>query len=208
MIDSTIDSLRDLTFREDPIGGTRYSRITSVMSSAYKRHGKILDLALTERLKDCSRFRVWRNDEFKLSHDSLRALQTHQRVEKCLQIALEYGDRERAIPIDIIVYDQDSMTLRSYNMKRGNGSYDGGKRRTILAELLRTNMLLLDYGHKSGLAPHHAEARIIFYYGLLSIPKPLSLAGSDLDEHFDFPVMECMERVNAYFKSQLFDLLN
>jgi hypothetical protein len=202
-IDLTIDRLRRLPFRADPIAGEKYSRITSIMSSAYKRHGQILDQALIERLKDCARLRVWREEEFKLSHDSLRELRVHQRVEKCLRIELEYGDRERAIPVDLLVFDEDSKTLRSYNMKRGNGSYDGGKRRIIQGDLLRTNMLLLDYGRKAGLTPMIAEAKIIFYYGLLSIPQPLSLSGADLDDHFAFPVVETIEQVNSYFKSQL-----
>ena len=202
-IDVTIERLGKSPFREDPIAGERYSRITSIMSSAYKRHGQILDRALLERLKDCSHFRVWHEEEFKLSHDSLKELRIHQRVEKCLRIELEYGDRERAIPVDILVFDEQKKTLRSYNMKRGNGSYDGGKRRSIQADLLRTNMLLLDYGRKVGLHLENAQANIIFYYGLLSIPKPLSIAGSELDEHFGFPVIESVEEVNSYFKERL-----
>src|SRR4051794_14061319 len=201
-IDDTVERLRDLPFRNDPIAGEKYARITSIMSSAYKRHGRILDQALLERLKDCSRFRVWREDEFKLSHDSLREFRIHQRIEKCSRIELEYGDRESAIPIDILVYDDRAKTLRSYNIKRGNGSYDGGKRRIIQSGLLRTNMLLMDYGRKAGLQPREVSARIVFYYGLLSIPKPLSIAGPELDEHFDFPVIESVERVNSYFKER------
>ena len=61
--------------------------------------------------------------------------------------------------------------MTSYNVKRGNGSYDGGKRRLIEGDLLRTHMLLKDYGRKMGIAASAARARIIFYYGLLSIPK-------------------------------------
>jgi hypothetical protein len=206
-LDATIARLRELPFRPDPIAGDRYSRITSIMSSAYKRHGQILDQALLERLKDCSRLRVWREDEFKLSHDSLREVRINQRIEQCLRVQLPYGERERAIPVDILVYDQRSHTLRSYNVKRGNGSYDGGKRRIIQADLLRTDMLLMDYGRKIGLDPREAEAKIIFYYGLLSIPKPLSLSGTELDDHFDFPVMDAIENVNSYFRSCLTSLV-
>jgi hypothetical protein len=206
-VDATIDRLRDLAFRDDPIAGEKYSRITSVMSSAYKRHGQILDRALLERLKDCARFRVWREDEFKLSHESLKQLRVHQRIEKCMRIELEYGDRERTIPIDILVFDEPNKTLRSYNVKRGNGSYDGVKRRSIEADLLRTNMLLLDYARKTNLSPSSAQAHVVFYYGILSIPKPLSLAGTELDEHFSFPVVESIEEVNSYFKERLRDLV-
>jgi hypothetical protein len=206
-IDDTIDKLRQSTFREDPIAGRKYSRATSIISSAYKRHGQLLDRALLERLKDCPHLKVWREDDFKLSHESRQELHLHQRLEKCLRIELEYGDRERAIPVDIIVFDERDSSLKSYNMKRGNGSYDGGKRRIIQDDLLRTNMLLRDYGAKAGVDASSAHAHIIFYYGLLSLPRPLALAGPDLDEHFDFPVVQSIEAVNAYFTQKLHELI-
>ncbi len=207
LIDDTIDKLRQTAFREDPIGGRKYSRATSIMSSAYKRHGQILDAALLESLKECTRFRVWREDDFKLSQESLTALHIHQRIEKCTRIQLPYGDRERTIPIDIIVHDQESGALTSYNVKRGNGSYDGGKRRIILDDLLRTQMLLLDYGRKVGIEASSAQAHIIFYYGLLSIPRPLALTGDELEEHFNFPVLGAIETVNDYFRRKLHALI-
>jgi hypothetical protein len=202
-IEDTVDNLRRSTFREDPIAGRKYSRATSIMSSAYKRHGQILDRALLERLKDCARLRVWREDEFKLSHESLKQFRIHERIDKCLSIQFEYGERERAIPVDIIVFDEDIREIRSYNVKRGNGSYDGGKRRIIQTDLLRTNMLLLDYAKKAGVAANSAHANIIFYYGLLSIPRPLALSGKELDDHFRFPVRAAIEEVNAYFTARL-----
>jgi hypothetical protein len=203
LIDDTIDKLRRTEFREDPIAGRKYSRATSIISSAYKRHGQILERALLERLKDCPRFEVWSEDSFKLSHESLNQLRIYDRIEKCLSITLPYGDVDRAIPIDIVVFDSASKTLRTYNVKRGNGAYDAGKRRIILGELLRVNMLLLDYGRQMGRLARVAEARIVFYYGLRSLPEPLSLVASELDAHFGFSVVAAVEHVNAYFKRRL-----
>jgi hypothetical protein len=207
LIDDTIESLRHTTFREDPIAGRKYSRATSIISSAYKRHGQILERALLERLKDCPRLQVWREDEFKLSHQSLVELRTHQRIEPCLRVQLEYGDRERTIPVDMLVFDLETRVLTSYNVKRGNGAYDAGKRRIILGDLLRTQMLLLDYGVRIGRAPIEAHAHIIFYYGIRSLPEPLSILGDQLDDHFRFPVLEAIECVNAYFKRSLHALV-
>jgi len=50
-IETTIHSLEAKTFLADPIAGPHFSKITSVMSSAYKRHGYILERALLEALK-------------------------------------------------------------------------------------------------------------------------------------------------------------
>ena len=134
-VDDTIDKLGSANFREDPIAGRTYSRTTSIISSAYKRHGAILDQALLERLKDCARLRVWTEDDFKLSHESLQRVRISERIEPLLMTELPYGDRERSIRVDIIVFDEDRRSLTSYNVKRGNGSYDGGKRRMIQEDL-------------------------------------------------------------------------
>lgn len=206
-VDETIDRLGEARFREDPIAGRKYSRATSIISSAYKRHGAILQMALLERLKDCARLRVWTEDDFKLSHESLRQVRVAERLDSLLQTRLPYGDRERSVRIDMVVFDQARGSLTAYNVKRGNGSYDGGKRRIIHEETLRTQMLLFEYGRGIGLMPKTSHAHVIFYYGLLSLPEPLALSGDELDEHFQFPVREAIELVNAYFVARLSALI-
>jgi hypothetical protein len=57
------------------------------------------------------------------------------------------------------------------------------------------------------LAPVAAESKIIFYYGIRSIPRPWSLTKDDLDAHFGFPVTEKIEQANDYFRAKLHDLL-
>jgi hypothetical protein len=68
-------------------------------------------------------------------------------------------------------------------------------------------MLLSGYGRTLGLTPTDTHAHIVFYYGLLSLPAPLALAGSDLDSHFKFPVIEAIESVNRYFVDRLHALI-
>jgi hypothetical protein len=46
VIDQTIPALAKSKFTADPVAGDRYSRSTSIISSAYKRHGRILETAL------------------------------------------------------------------------------------------------------------------------------------------------------------------
>ena len=203
VVDETIERLGSASFREDPIAGRKYSRATSIISSAYKRHGAILQRALLERLNDCARLRVWTEDDFKLSHESLKRVRVAERIDSLLRVQLPYGDRERGISVDLLVFDELNGTLQSYNIKRGNGSYDGGKKRTIHEEVVRTHMLLNDYGRGLGLPTKGTHAHVVFYYGLLSLPHPWAIAGDQLDEHFGFPVHAAVERVNAYFVSRL-----
>lgn len=202
-----LEKLAETAFRADPIGGAKYSRATSIISSAYKRHGQILGRAMLERLKDCSRFNVWIEDDFKLSPASNAELQRGLPPVNYRSIALPYGEAIQSIPIDLIVHDKQNRTLRSYNVKRGNGAYDAGKRRIIQGELLRTQMLLAGYGHSLGVDADQHEAYIIFYYGLRSIPAPYSLIDEELDEHFDFPVYAAIEAMNQEFRQELYALI-
>jgi hypothetical protein len=57
-VERTIHSLDQKRFDPDPIAGPHFSKITSVMSSAYKRHGYILERAILEALRTCPDFEV------------------------------------------------------------------------------------------------------------------------------------------------------
>lgn len=150
---------------------------------------------------------VWREDNFRLSHASGFELQKHGRIEPCLRARLAYGDCERTTPVDMIVFDTQARTLRSYNVKRGNGSYDGGKRRIILDGLLRTHMLLRGYGLAKGVDAVESQSHIIFYYGVCSIGDPFSITADQLDDHFAFPVRDAVEAVNTHFRERLHSLI-
>ena len=67
VIDKTIAALNSKRFVPDPIGGKHFSKITSLMSSAYKRHGFILEKTILERLNECTDLEVWEDKEFKVS---------------------------------------------------------------------------------------------------------------------------------------------
>jgi hypothetical protein len=206
VVDETIRALSATKFVEDPIAGVSYSRATSIISSAYKRHGRILETALRESLKDSNRHRVWREDTFSVSRaaDALIGSQTETQAR---QSSLPYGERLRSLQIDMIAYDEADQTIRAYEVKRGNGQFDAGKIRSIRRDLLCVQVLLRSYGELAKLSPVTAESRIIFYYGVRSIPKPWSLIKGELDEHFGYPVVEKVEQANAYFQSRLFALL-
>ena len=67
VVDETIRALAKKKFMQDPVAGLKYSRSTSIISSAYKRHGRILETALRESLRESNRHRVWQEDAFKVS---------------------------------------------------------------------------------------------------------------------------------------------
>ena len=77
-----------------------------------------------------------------------------------------------------------------------------------MRDLICTHVLLKSYGGARGHAVDHSEAKIIYYYGVRSIAAPISLIREELDDHFQYPVVEAVEQVNTYFKDRVHDLLN
>src|ERR1041385_8718672 len=207
VIDETIRSLARKKFISDPIAGNRHSRNTSIISSAYKRHGRILETALRESLRDSNRHRVWKEDVFKVSR-AADQLVNSQSDDECRRTTLPYGDNTiRAIEIDMIAFDEADQTIRAYEVKRGNGQFDAGKIRSIKRDILCAQVLLKSYGEVFKFQPVGAESKIIFYYGMRSIPKPWSLVKGELDEHFGFPITPKVEQANDYFRAKLHELL-
>jgi len=206
VVDETIRALSKKKFIEDPVAGAGYSRSTSIVSSAYKRHGRILETALRESLRESNRHTVWQEDAFRVSR-AADALVGSQTEDACRQSALPYGDAIRTVQVDMVAYDSADQTVRAYEVKRGNGQFDAGKIRSIKRDLMCVQVLLKSYGETAHVNPIAAESRIIFYYGMRSIPRPWSLVKSELDEHFGFPVVERIEEANEYFRTRLHELL-
>jgi hypothetical protein len=193
-------------FRDDPIAGAHYARATSIVSSAYKRHGKILEAAIFERLRDNNRLSVWTDPTFAVSSAADALVGSSTRAD-CFKSQLPYGEARRTLQVDIVVYDTVNRSLRTYEVKRGNGQHDAGKVRSIMRDLICTHVLLKSYGECRGHGIDHAEAKIIYYYGVRSVPPPVSLVREELDEHFEYPVIEAVEQVNTYFRDRLHELL-
>jgi hypothetical protein len=107
----------------------------------------------------------------------------------------------------MIAFDDADNVIRAYEVKRGNGHFDAGKIRSIKRDLLCVQVLLKSYGEVASRKPIAAESRIIFYYGIRSIPKPWSLVKDELDEHFGYPVVAGIEEANEYFRAKLHALL-
>jgi hypothetical protein len=210
VVDATIAALAKTSFIEDPVAGVKYSRATSIVSSAYKRHGKILETAIREGLRDSNRHRVWSEDVFRVSTAAnalVNSLVGLAGEDASRLSALPYGDRARSLQIDMMAFDEADKTIRAYEVKRGNGQFDAGKIRSIKRDLMCVQVLLKSYGETANVAPVAAEARIIFYYGRRSIPRPWSLTRDELDVHFGFPIVEKVEQANEYFRERLHQLL-
>ena len=206
-IDVTLALLARKRFVQDPILGPRYSRVPSVAGSAQKRHGRIIEAALIASVRELGRYRVWREADFRVSA-AADHLVLSQSESATWRSQLPYERRGRSIQIDMMVHDPAAETLGAYEVKRGNGHHDAGKVRSIKRDLLCTHVLLRSFAETHGFHVRECWSRIIFYYGMRSVPAPWSIAGHELDRHFGAPVLHRVEQANAYFQTRLFDFLD
>jgi len=178
------------------------------MSSAYKRHGYILERAILEALRLCPHFEVWRDPVFHVpsSVDHIVAGSILDPT-KLIGTDFPYSNGQRTLQVDAIVFDKNKGTLSAYEIKRGSGLHDSGKRRSMMRDTLCIQILLKSYGKGRGHDCNSAFSHVVFYYGKCSIPKPFSLTGMELDEHLGFPVYQAIEEVNKYFQGRLFSIL-
>ena len=155
-------------------------------------------------------FVVWEDKEFQISQVSDLAVDTAlDRPETLLEMNSIYEENgSRALQVDAIVYNKNKKEITAYEIKRGNGLHDAGKRRSILRDLLCVQVLLKSYGEKKGYEIKRARSHIIFYYGQCSIKKPFSFTKEELNKHFGFSVINEVEQVNTHFRKRLYDLLS
>jgi hypothetical protein len=95
---------------------------------------------------------------------------TLQDLDACRQSTLPYGNQVRTLQIDMVAFDGADSSIRAYEIKRGNGQFDAGKIRSITRDLKCIQVLLKGYGEFCKYKPTAAESKIIFYYGVRSIP--------------------------------------
>ena len=141
-----------------------------MVSSAYKRHSKILEAAIFERLRDNNRLSVWTDPAFKVSAAAEALVDSSPRPD-CFRAQLPYGDTKRTVQVDIVVYDNLQRSLRAYEVKRGNGEHDAGKVRSIMRDLICTHVLLKSYGHST-------TQRFISMSSTMALPRLRSASGA------------------------------
>ena len=129
-IEATIQRLHDnKKFKTDPIAGPKFSRIASVMGSASIRHGNIIERAILEQLTARPELTVWADAKFQVSRNAEDiagdALKNPASIDGN---DLSYCEGRRTLQVDLIVYHNEARTLRAYEVKRGFGSHDRGKK--------------------------------------------------------------------------------
>src|SRR4029450_12383563 len=180
-IEKTINGLDLRNFEPDPIAGPHFSKITSVMSSAYKRHGYILERAILETLRLCPHFEVWNDPAFHVP-SAVEHIVDGSIAEPIKLIGTDYpySEGQRTLQVDAVVFNKNTGTLGAYEVKRGAGLHDSGKRRSMLKDALSIQALLKHSRKQGGYDPKSAFSSFIFFSGKCSLPKPFAITGVEL----------------------------
>lgn len=210
LVDATIARLGSREFTCDPLMGEEHSRITSIVSSAYKRHGNILEKAILEGLKLFDKFEVWHDPRLPISR-AAEALASSYFGDPAAALNANIAHEavgERTLQVDLLVYDRERETVSSYEVKRGAGTHDAGKRRSMLRDLLCTQVVLRSYGQSYlNMTCQSAHSHMIIYYGAETLGKPFTLFRDELDEHFGVDLISMVEEVNDYYRGKIEELL-
>ena len=207
-IEKTITSLNEAKFTPDPIAGPHFSRMVSLIRSAYKRHGFILERAILEYLKLQPDLIVWNDAAFQIPDAADHLIQSVLSDPSSISDSnMKYSSGSRTVQVDIIVFNKKDQSVKAYEIKRGAGHHDAGKKRSMLRDALCVNVLLKDYARQKGHEAISANSHVAFYYGTLSVNPPIGISGAGLDDHFGLPLMEEVEKVNELFRTRLFAIL-
>lgn len=206
LVDQTIDRLSRKQFVTDPLVGEELSRTTSIVSSAYKRHGGILESALLERLRMEPHLEVWQDRAVTVSQAANQMSDIYiGNHGDALNVVLPYDAAGvRTLQVDLIVFNRETNAITSYEVKRGAGTHDAGKRRSMMRDLLCMQFMLQSYGsQRLQVACGEARSKIIIYYGAENLGPVFTLTRNDLDAHFGSSVVADIEKVNDYFREKI-----
>lgn len=208
-VDRTIEGLRKVQFKSDPIVEKEFSRIYSLVGSSQKRHGGVIEKSIIEALKKYPQYQVWNEQAFKISRRVNAMLANVNNVKnkpdwyEFLGNNFDYGDSERTQQVDVIAYDRDRKIIIGMEVKRGYSHHDAGKKKKILHEILATRMLIKSYGVSQGLDVDEGTAFVCSYYGANEFDSRVEISKDGLNDLFQVDIYSSVEEVNHYFRTKI-----
>ncbi|MCK9909312.1 hypothetical protein MXD81_09235, partial [Microbacteriaceae bacterium K1510] len=117
-------------FPVDPVIGPELSRAISCVSSVVKRHGGLIEMGIAGALKASDRFIVLTNVPLPVTKAAAQLLDARNSDEDLSKIRLSAdSEAEGIVNVDLVVVDPEMGWAGAYEIKRGNGVTEHGKRR-------------------------------------------------------------------------------
>jgi len=192
-------------FPEDPVIGPDLSRALSVLGSTVKRHGGLIELGIAGALIASDRYVVLTNVTLPVTKAAAQLLDAKNSDQALAKIKLSAdSEAEGIVNVDLVVVDPDAKWAGAYEIKRGNGATEHGKRRPIMRKLAAARLVLASYVRQAGYGTmENVTSGVIDYYGASGFDKNLALSREHLDAHFDVPVVATVEAMTAALHEEL-----
>lgn len=191
-------------FPLDALLGPELSRLISVCSSTVKRHGLLLERAISDALQKSDRFQVLHNVTIPITAaaDSIVASNA---PEPLARVALRYdAPTVRSVTCDLVVVDAAMAWAGAYQIKRGGGELTPRLRKPLERDLAAIRLLLRSLLRDQGYASIDiVTSAAIDFLGAAGLPAHLTIQGSELDTHFGVPVMPTVERMTSHLRAEL-----
>lgn len=192
-------------FPADPLIAPALSRAVSCIGSVVKRHGGLIELSLAGALTASDRFIVLTNVALPLTKGAIQLLDARNSDENLARIKLS-ADSEASgiVNIDLVVVDPEAGWAGAYEIKRGNGTTEHGKRRPTVRKLRAARLVLASYVRQLGYGEiESVTSAVIDYCGASGFDPEFTLTREQLDGHFGVPVVATVEAMTAALSAEL-----
>jgi hypothetical protein len=192
-------------FPIDPLIGKELSRALSCIGSVVKRHGALIELGVGGALVASDRFIVLPNVTIPLTKAATQLLDAKNTDATLSKIKLS-ADSEAAgiVNVDLVVVDPEAGWAGAYEIKRGNGATEHGKRRPIMRRLRAVRLVLASFVEQLGYGPiETTTSAVIDYYGASGFDAQFTITRNQIDEHFDVPVVATVDAMTAAVRDAL-----
>lgn len=195
------------TFHPDPLLGPGLSHTISVIGSAVKRHGHLLEQGICEALEHSDRFIVETNVvmPITLASESLVAGNSPGALST-LSIASDTESRQVA-HLDLIAVDVDKAKAFILEIKRGSGATELKKRKQTERLLLAAKLQGKSFLRTLGYEVESVEAFVVDWCGRSAFPPSLTVTREGVDALFGVPVTATVEAMTGVMRRELRDAL-
>lgn len=192
-------------FPIDPLVEPELSRAISCIGSVVKRHGKLIEMGIAGALAMNDRFIVLTNENIPLTKGAKQLLEAKNSNRSLAGIRLAAdSEADGMVNVDLVVVDPDAGWAGAYEIKRGNGTTEAGKRRPLIQKLTAVRLVLASYARQLGQWPvETVTSAVIDYYGSSGFDPNYTLVRDQLDDHFGVPIVETVDAVTSAAREAL-----
>lgn len=201
--EAAIEGALRATFVPDPLLGPGLSQLGSVLASVVKRHGGLIEAAITDALERSGRYIVLRSVAMPITiptQELVRASTVAQLGQTSIALA---GPVAQTVFIDLVIVDRHQSRAIIAEVKRGGGKNEARKVHQVEWVLRCAQVQGRAFLASLGYEVAAARAVLVDVYGRAGYGDDLTVSGSAIDRLFAVPVMAALEAVTALLQARL-----